>query len=118
MDGQGVPNREIESERPNGAGYVHPLGSDALEPEGAWGGHSDFPYTISMRSTARRARPAIAASTSTRWVRVSSAPRMFESVMRFMCGHRLHGRTNSMSGCWTATLSLIEHSVTRTTRRG
>ena len=33
------------------------------------------------------------------------------SVMRFMCGQRLHGLTNSRSGNSAATLSLIEHSV-------
>ena len=38
--------------------------------------------------------------------------------MRFMCGQRLHGRTNSTSGCCTETLSLIEHSVSSTTRAG
>ena len=38
--------------------------------------------------------------------------------MRFMCGHRLQGRTNSTSGYRAATLSLIEHSVTRATRAG
>ena len=35
-----------------------------------------------------------------------------------MCGQRLHGRMNSTSGYSTATLSLIEHSVIITTRRG
>ena len=43
---------------------------------------------------------------------------MLASVIRFMCGHRLQGRTNSMSGYCSATLSLIEHSVTSTTRAG
>ena len=43
--------------------------------------------------------------------------RIFGSVMRFICGQRLHGRTNSTSGASTATLSLIEHSVTSSTLR-
>ncbi len=38
--------------------------------------------------------------------------------MRFMCGQRLHGRTNSTLGASTATLSLIEHSVTSSTFDG
>ena len=40
---------------------------------------------------------------------------MLSSVMRFMCGHRLHGRMNSTSGVSTATLEAIEHSVTSMT---
>ena len=47
-----------------------------------------------------------------------SACRIFGSVMRFMCGQRLQGRTNSICGNSTATLSAIEHSVTSTTRAG
>ena len=43
---------------------------------------------------------------------------MFGSVMRFMCGQKLHGRTNSTSGSSAFTLSAIEHSVTITTRFG
>ena len=35
-----------------------------------------------------------------------------------MCGQRLQGRMNSVFGKSTATLSAIEHSVTRTTRDG
>ena len=38
--------------------------------------------------------------------------------MRFMCGQRLHGLTNSTSGSSAFTLSAIEHSVTITTRFG
>ncbi len=61
---------------------------------------------------------ATAGSMVTSWRISSSAVRMLASVMRFMCGHRLQGRTNSTSGCCTATLSLIEHSVISTTRAG
>src|SRR5690606_3509471 len=43
---------------------------------------------------------------------------MFLSEMRFICGQRLQGRTNSTLGFSTATLSLMEHSVTMTTRFG
>ena len=71
-----------------------------------------------MRSTARRARTATAGSIVTSAVMVSSERRILPSVIRFMCGHRLQGRTNSISGWRTATLSLIEHSVTMTTRAG
>ena len=42
----------------------------------------------------------------------------FGSVMVFMCGQRLQGRTKSTSGNSTATLSLMEHSVIMTTREG
>jgi hypothetical protein len=56
------------------------------------------PHTASMRSTARRAPRATTGSIVTSWVSVSSARRMFPSVILFMCGQRLHGRTNSMSG--------------------
>ena len=38
--------------------------------------------------------------------------------MRFICGQRLQGRTNSTLGASTATLSLIEHSVTSSTLDG
>ena len=61
---------------------------------------------------------ATAGSTSTRCSIVWSACRIFGSVIRFMCGQRLQGRTNSVSGKSTATLSAIEHSVTSTTREG
>ena len=64
------------------------------------------------------ARTAISGSTVTSCVMVSSACRIFGSVIRFMCGQRLHGRTKSTSGWAVATLSLIEHSVTMTTRLG
>ena len=39
-------------------------------------------------------------------------------LMRFMCGHRLQGRTNSVSGASQATLSAMEHSVISTTFLG
>ena len=71
--------------------------------------------TASMRSTDFRARSAMAGSMETSCFMSRSASRMFSSVMRFMCGHRLHGRRNSVPGDSTATLSLIEHSVTITT---
>ena len=70
-----------------------------------------------MRSTAWRARPATAGSTVTSSLRNTSDSRIFGSVMRFICGQRLHGRTNSTLGASTATLSLIEHSVTSSTLR-
>ena len=44
------------------------------------------------RARRRRARSRRACSS------VCSERRIFGSVMRFMCGHRLHGRTNSTSG--------------------
>ena len=43
---------------------------------------------------------------------------MFCSVIRFICGHRLQGLMNSVSGASAATLELIEHSVTSTTLAG
>ncbi len=43
---------------------------------------------------------------------------MLGSVMRFMCGQSVQGRTNSSSGKPAATLSLIEHSVISATRGG
>ncbi len=51
-------------------------------------------------------------------LRNTSESRIFGSVMRFMCGQRLHGRTNWTFGVSTATLSLIEHSVTSSTLDG
>src|SRR5690625_3541901 len=71
-----------------------------------------------MRSTAVRARRATAGSICTSWRRFSSAARMLPRLLRFMCGHRLHGRTISTSGSSAAMLSLIEHSVMRATRAG
>src|SRR5258707_146490 len=44
--------------------------------------------------------------------------RILGSVIRFMWGHRLHGRTISTSGSSARTLSAIEHSVIITTRLG
>src|SRR5690606_5405772 len=43
---------------------------------------------------------------------------MFCSVIRFMCGQRLQGLTNSVVGASAATFELIEHSVTSTTLAG
>ena len=40
---------------------------------------------------------------------------MFCRVIRFMCGQRLQGRTNSVLGRSQATLSAMEHSVISTT---
>ena len=64
------------------------------------------------------ARAATAGSTITSWVMVCKEWRIFGKVMRFICGHRLQGRTKSVSGYSAATLSLIEHSVIITTRCG
>src|SRR5215467_1015050 len=68
----------------------------------------------------RRVAPARATSgsTLTSWVIVSSVRRILGKVIRFICGHRLQGRTNSSSGYCNATLSLIEHSVSSTTLGG
>src|SRR6185503_17543001 len=72
----------------------------------------------SIRSMGAFARSPMSAGTITSCVMVWSEWRIPSKVMRFICGHRLQGRTNSTSGCSTATLSLIEHSVTITTRCG
>ena len=55
----------------------------------------------SSRASARprdAARAATSGSISMRAVMVSSERRILGSVIRFMCGQRLHGRTNSTSG--------------------
>ena len=78
-------------------------------------------WVISRRACVRPpGGPArhIAGSISTSVCIVSSAARMFFSVMRFICGHRLQGRTNSMAWFCCAILSLIEHSVISATRAG
>src|SRR5271169_4692234 len=75
-------------------------------------------HSATIRSTATRARAASAGSMVTSVRIVSSARRIAGRVIRFICGQRLQGRTKSTSGCATATLSLIEHSVKRTTRLG
>ena len=54
--------------------------------------------SASIRSTARRAGRRRAGSMRDLVRHVSSARRMLASVMRFICGHRLHGRTNSIVG--------------------
>src|ERR1700722_15049440 len=54
-------------------------------------------------------------TSSRRYTRVS---RILGNVIRFMCGHRLHGRTISTSGSSAWTLSAIEHSVIITNRLG
>src|SRR5690606_34392854 len=74
--------------------------------------------TSSMRSTDRRARAATSGAIVTSWVIVSRLWRILARSMRFMCGHRLQERTSSTSGASLATLSLIEHSVSSSTRGG
>src|SRR5205085_261515 len=71
-----------------------------------------------IRSTDRRALPAIIGSIVTSSFMETRLSRIFGSVMRFMCGQRLHGLTNSTPGSSAFTLSAIEHSVTITTRFG
>ena len=77
------------------------------------GGHSSFGSSSHLEHALDRA--ARAAGDLRRdldaMFEVSRLRRIFGSVIRFMCGQRLHGRTNSTSGCAVATLSLIEHSV-------
>ena len=60
----------------------------------------------------------MAGSISIAPVRFSRLARMLASVMRFMCGQRLQGRTKCVLGLEAATLSLIEHSVSRRTEAG
>ena len=64
------------------------------------------------------ARAAVAGSRITSSRMSSRQRRMFCSVIFFMCGHIWQGRMNSRSGCCTATLSLIEHSVMSATLAG
>src|SRR5260370_10309003 len=81
-------------------------------------GHPMRGHSASIRSTARRAGAARAGSMVTSWRISSSARRMLPRLIRFMCGQRLQGRTKAMLGWCTATLSLIEHSVSSMTRGG
>ncbi len=63
--------------------------------------HDEHPtryQTANIRSTESRALSAIAGSIVTSCCIVSSARRMFLSVIRFICGQRLQGRMNSSSG--------------------
>ncbi|SON54042.1 hypothetical protein HDIA_0501 [Hartmannibacter diazotrophicus] len=55
-------------------------------------------HIASIRSTASRARPATSGAIVTSWRFCSNAARMLARVTRFMCGHRLQGRMNSISG--------------------
>ena len=118
--GEQVHAAPAEAERhrePGRAGAKHDdVGlADRVEPRG----HRSAPRpTTSILSTARRARTTTASSTSTGCCIVWSAFRIFGRVILFMWGQRLQGRTDSVSGNRTATLSAIEHSVTRTTRDG
>ena len=52
----------------------------------------------SMRSTAARARSATSGAIVTSYSIASRLCSTFGSVLRFMCGQRLHGRTNSTLG--------------------
>src|SRR6201999_3916069 len=61
-----------------------------------------------IRCTDRRARSAIAGSMVTSSRRPSRLSKIFGSVIRFMCGHKLHGRIISISGSSAWTLSAIE----------
>src|SRR4051812_3415376 len=79
--------------------------------------HRQF-FSWIIRSTERRALAAISGSITTSSFMYTRLSRIFGSVMRFMCGQRLHGFTNSTSGNSAFTLSAIEHSVTITTRLG
>ena len=63
----------------------------ATEKASARAGRQLFRWII--RSTAWRARAATCGSTVTSSRISTSASRIFDRVMRFMCGHRLHGRT-------------------------
>ena len=56
-----------------------------------------FPRRASARPSAR-ARAATSSATSTFVSSLVSASRMFGNVIRFMCGHRLQGRTKSQVG--------------------
>src|SRR5690606_34314103 len=71
-----------------------------------------------IRSMLRLAAVATSAGTSMAGCRSASAPRMPGSVIDCMCGHRLQGRTNSVSGNSPHTLSAIEHSVISIARSG
>src|SRR5689334_709665 len=48
----------------------------------------------------------------------SMLSRILSSVIRFICGQRLHGHVNYTSGNSAWKLSAIQHSVTSTTRLG
>ena len=78
----------------------------------------DVEIQVGTLKTAARARTAITGSTVTSKRSSMRASRMFSRVIRFIWGHRLHGRTNSVSGAAQATLSAMEHSVISTTCRG
>ena len=60
-------------------------------------GTSQLRPTRSIRSTADRARVATWGASTTSWVMVASEFLMFSSVIFFMWGHRLQGRTISTS---------------------
>ena len=95
--------------RPKSSGTAHRAAPAGVTPP---------PVMANIRSTLRRARAATSGSRRTSVVIVSSEWRILASVIRFMWGQRLQGRTNSVPGDSSATLSAIEHSVTITTRSG
>src|SRR6185369_6636608 len=59
-----------------------------------------------MRSIGTRARAAISFGMVTSSFSMTRDSRIFGSVMRFICGQRLQGRTKLTLGASTATLSL------------
>ena len=79
---------------------------------------SHHSYTWRIRSTARRALSAPAASTTTGYWSVSRERRIFGRVMRIMWRQRLQGRIHSGRENSAATVSLIEHAVTMPTLFG
>ena len=73
---------------------------------------------VQLNHSLYRERAARTGSTVTSWVIVGSERKMPCRDMRFICGHKLHGRMNSTLEFYTETLSLIEHFVIMTTLRG
>ncbi|MNF01146.1 hypothetical protein D3C80_2000940 [compost metagenome] len=71
-----------------------------------------------IRCTARAARSAISGATVTSNFMSRRQSRMFSRVMRFMCGHRLHGPIKSTPGTSPLTFEAMEHSVIITTCLG
>src|SRR6516225_1125598 len=98
--------------------YNYPTLSDSYKYGPTRKGAQVRAHSASIRSTARRALAATAGSTMITCWFVSSARLILASVIRFMCGQRLHGRTKATSVSRAAMLSLIEHSVSSTTRAG
>ena len=90
--------REFQRGHEPGDACAHNQGAAAAFLHGRGAQSRGCRLSSSMRSTERRARSATSGAIVTSNSIASSECSTFGSVLRFMCGQRLHGRTKSTDG--------------------